>query len=191
MSANLLSQNSRFEYTGEFAGFFRDFFGNSRMVLRISNEELFLGIIKPLYTSLSDRVVPGQEMIVAGNVFPGSRVSQLIDDARILELPTSQRCIRVCSHKKCWRSGGKDIWGELKQHVSEHNLGQSVRLEKSDCLDHCKRGPNLECDGSLFQNCTIRSAMKFLKDLRTPVSVNQHHQAIKPHLPLNHHEHRC
>ena len=184
MPVNLLSQNSRFEYTGQFAGFFRDFFGNSRMVLRTSNEELFLGITKPLYASLSDRVVPGQEMMVAGNVFPGSRVSQLIDDARILKRPGVQRCIRVCSHKKCWRNGGKDIWRALKQHVSEHDLGQSVRLEMSDCLDHCKRGPNLECDGSLLQHCTIRSAMEFLKDLRTPVSVNQHHETIKPYLPF-------
>jgi hypothetical protein len=61
MLATTSAQTSTFEYAGVFAGFFRDFFGNPRMVLRTGGDELFLGVTAPLRTHLAKLLAPEQE----------------------------------------------------------------------------------------------------------------------------------
>jgi Thioredoxin-like [2Fe-2S] ferredoxin len=167
------AEETSFEYEGRFGGFFRDFFGNSRMVLQTRDEELFLGITRPLHTRLSNLLSPGQEIVVAGNNFPGTRVTQLVSHAWITGRPVFAHCIRVCSNKNCWRAGGKAIWDVLNRGVAEFKLRHSLRLETADCFDNCKLGPNLECDGSLIEHCTTEKGVELLKGLSSPVPANQ------------------
>jgi Thioredoxin-like [2Fe-2S] ferredoxin len=162
MLAASTDQTNDFEYAGQFAGFFRDVFGNSRMVLRTADQELFLGIAKPLHAGLAGMLAPGQEIVVAGRSFPGARISRLVSHVRAASQPVFARRIRICSKKKCWRTGGKAIWETLNRHIADSELEDTVRLETVDCLENCKRGPNLECDGSLFQNCTTGKAVELL-----------------------------
>jgi Thioredoxin-like [2Fe-2S] ferredoxin len=155
----------KFKYSGQFAGFFSDIFGNPRLVLQTQAEELFLGITKPLQTRLSSKLVPGEQIVVTGEITPGARVSKLVSDAWIAGKPALQHCIRVCAKKKCWRNGGEAIWRAVNESVRDYGLDDSISLETVDCLDNCKRGPNLECDGRLLQGYTKADAMDLLRNL--------------------------
>jgi NADH:ubiquinone oxidoreductase subunit E len=68
----------------------------------------------------------------------------------------------VCAHKDCWRSGGRELWRELKRQIDEGGLGDIVRLKAVDCLDECKRGPNAEAGGCEFHRCSPRDAENIL-----------------------------
>jgi hypothetical protein len=156
----------KFRYSGQFAGFFSDVFGNPRMVLQTQGEELFLGITKPLQTHLSRKLVPGEEIVVTGEIIPGARVTKLVSNAWTAGRSVRQHCIRVCAKKKCWRNGGEAIWRAMIESVRADDLDDSIRLETVDCLDNCKRGPNLECDGRLLQRCTKAEARDLLKNFK-------------------------
>jgi len=156
----------KFKYSGQFAGFFSDVFGNPRMVLQTQGEELFLGITKPLQTRLSCKLVPGEEIVVTGEIIPGARVTKLVSNAWLAGRPVRQHCIRVCAKKKCWRNGGGAIWRAMHESVRDNDLNDSIRLETVDCLDNCKKGPNLECDGRLLQRFTKADARDLLKNFK-------------------------
>lgn len=156
----------KFKYSGQFTGFFSDIFGNPRMVLQTQGEELFLGITKPLQTRLSGKLVPGEEIVVTGEIIPGARITKLVSDAWIADRPARRHCIRVCAKKKCWRNGGEAIWRALNESVRDDDLNDWIRLETVDCLDNCKKGPNLECDGRLLQRFTKANAGDLLRNLK-------------------------
>jgi (2Fe-2S) ferredoxin len=169
MGSLLEGHLDKFKYSGQFAGFFSDIFGNPRMVLQTQAEELFLGITKPLQSRLSCELVPGEEIVVTGDIVPGARVTKLVSNAWIARRPVLQHCIRVCAKKKCWRNGGEAIWRALNESVRDNDLNDSIRLETVDCLDNCKRGPNLECDGRLLQDFTKADARELLRNLHQVV----------------------
>ncbi len=152
----------KFEYSGQFAGFFRDVFGKKRMVLRTANEELYLGIAKPLHSRLSGMLTPGQEVVVAGKKSTSSRNLQLVLQAWIEGEQVLSQCFRVCSKKKCWKAGGKAIWKTLSKKIASPEFDHSVKLETVDCLENCKRGPNVEFDGVVIEHCTIGKAVEIL-----------------------------
>jgi Thioredoxin-like [2Fe-2S] ferredoxin len=172
MLATTSAQTNAFEYAGQFGGFFRDFFGNQRMVLRTGGDELFLGVTAPLRTRLAKLLAPGQEIVVAGKTLTGTRVTELVSHAWIEGQPVSAGCIRVCSKKKCWRAGGKEIWDTLNGYLPQSELGQCLKLETVHCLDNCKHGPNLEFDGSLVQHCTTKKAVELLKAPKNPIPLD-------------------
>ncbi|MBE9030675.1 (2Fe-2S) ferredoxin domain-containing protein [filamentous cyanobacterium LEGE 11480] len=68
-----------------------------------------------------------------------------------IELPSSSSSasrskktkIRVCDRGTCRKRGSQKIYQQLKQAVSDRNLGDQVTLEKTGCLKECKRGPNM------------------------------------------------
>jgi|GEM_PF-3491103 hypothetical protein len=173
MIPSLEAQLEKFKYSGQFAGFFSDVFGNPRMVLKTKGEELFLGITKPLRTRLSDALAPGEQIVVTGKMVPGARVSKIVSNAWVADRRVFEHCVRVCSKKKCWRNGGEGIWRELNEAVRDAELSDSIRLETVDCLDNCKRGPNLECDGRLFQRCTKGEARVLVRNLNQLATSQQ------------------
>jgi (2Fe-2S) ferredoxin len=165
MRSSLEGHFDKFRYSGQFAGFFSDIFGNPRMVLQTQGEELFLGITKPLQSRLSRKLVRGEEIVVTGEILPGNRVIKLVSDAWMADRPARHHCIRVCAKKKCWRNGGEAIWRAVNESVRNNDLDDAIRLETVDCLDNCKRGPNLECDGRLLQRFTKADARELLRNL--------------------------
>jgi hypothetical protein len=177
MIASVEAHLDKFKYTGQFAGFFSDIFGNPRMVLHTRGEELFLGITKPLQTRLSQALAPGEQIVVTGKIVPGARVSQLVSDAWMADQPRRQHCIRVCAKKKCWRNGGEAIWRALNKSIQEGDVGDAVRLETVDCLDNCKRGPNLECDGRLVERCTKSEARDLIQNFSELATTHEKSKA--------------
>ncbi len=48
----------------------------------------------------------------------------------------------VCSFgKTCEKAGGVDVFRAMKQEAREAGLGDSVRINKSGCMNQCGHGP--------------------------------------------------
>lgn len=163
--------STHFELHGQFAGFFRDFFGRRRMVLKVAGEELYLKVPKPLRQELDGRLRTGQSVVVTGNEEADSKCG-LGRDRRVVttvQVEGEVACvtcpIRVCAKKNCWRDGGKELYRELERQIDEAGLGDRVKLKAVDCLDHCKRGPNAEVAGHDFHRCTVGDAERILASL--------------------------
>jgi NADH:ubiquinone oxidoreductase subunit E len=73
--------------------------------------------------------------------------------------------IRLCTKKKCWKNGGKELWYGLEREIDESGLTGVVRLKAVGCLDNCKRGPNLEIEGCLHGRCNRRDAAALIRQI--------------------------
>lgn len=169
MLLNNTSASLFFALEGEFAGFFRDILGKRRIVLRVDGEEVFLKIPKSLRRELDGQLHAGQMVRVTGHQSPEPKAGR---DGRVVlgvQVAGEDACItcpiRVCVKKTCWRNGGRELWHELQRHIEAAGLQDSVKLKAVDCLDHCKKGPNVEIAGCDFHRCAPRDAEKLLEHL--------------------------
>ncbi len=165
----MIAAPSTFELQGEFLGFFRDFFGKRRLVLRIEGEEIFLKIPKALRHELEEVLHREQSIVVTGSESEEAsrgRDGRVVLQVRIAGESACVTCpIRVCAKKNCWRNGGKELYRALEQKIEEAGLGGTVKLKAVDCLDHCKHGPNAQIGGHDFHRCTPRDAERLLEHL--------------------------
>lgn len=165
----MIPASSTFELQGEFLGFFRDFFGKRRLVLRLDGKEVFLKIPKGLRHDLEEVLQRGQAIVVTGTETEdgkSSRDGRMVLQVRIAGEPACVTCpIRVCAKKNCWRNGGKELYRALEDKIEEAGLGDTVKLKAVDCLDHCKHGPNAQIGGQDFHRCTPRDAGRLLDHL--------------------------
>lgn len=156
-----------FHLRGEFAGLFRDVFGNRQMVLRSAGEEIFLEISKALCRELEGILVVGQEVVVTGEE-PSTEVTgrrrRIVSQVRRPEasVPRGGYPVRVCANKTCWRNGGQELWRTLEQKIAESGLVGVVALKPSPCMDLCKRGPNVEVGGQEYHGCSSSTADEIL-----------------------------
>ena len=154
-----VEETTAFEVRGLFAGFFRDFLGKRRMVLRVGEEEVYLRVPKALKKQFADTLMPGQEIVARGHESLDSREKRMVSQ---IGLPGQAGClscpIRVCAKKNCWRNGGKELWKTLEERIRSAGLEDSVKLKAVDCLDYCKQGPNVEYGGQTFHHCRPRDA---------------------------------
>lgn len=51
--------------------------------------------------------------------------------------------ILLCRKSSCWKRGGKVIYKEILKKLQEYGLEDSVAIEKTGCMGHCKSAPNL------------------------------------------------
>jgi len=152
-----VEESSLFEVRGLFSGFFRDFFGKRRLVLRVGDEEVYLRVPKALKKQFAGVLEPGQEIVARGHEPHGSDGKRLVSQIGIPGQPGCLSCpIRVCAKKDCWRNGGKELFKALEARLEAAGLEGSVKLKAVDCLDHCKRGPNMEYAGETYHHCTPR-----------------------------------
>lgn len=152
-----------FELRGQFAGFFRTIFGKRRMILRAGGEDHELKVPKELRRELAGALVPGVEIVVTGFERPEDftgRMRRVVSHIHFLTRPpvppdACATCtIRVCTKKNCWKQGGRELWHTLETRLAEQGLTDAVRLKAVDCLDNCKRAPNLELHHRLHQRGT-------------------------------------
>jgi len=154
-----------FEIQGRFAGFFRDFFGKRRMVLRVGNEEIYLKVPKVLRKELDGVLSSNQEVVAIGREGAEGPKSRVVVQVRTIG---NERCIAcpilVCTKKNCWRNGGKELWAALEQKIAEAGLSETVKLQGVDCLDRCKHAPNVDCGGREYERCSTADAAEILAD---------------------------
>jgi len=54
----------------------------------------------------------------------------------------SPECVfYVCCGSKCKKSGGKQLYKQLKGEVKHRHLKRQVQVIKTGCTDRCKMGP--------------------------------------------------
>lgn len=165
--------STKFELTGEFAGFVRNREGKRRMLLRVEESELLtLKLPKELRKRFETLLQPGIRVAVLGieyRNFAGESkyvVSYLrvmspapvAAPAPTVAIDACSKCtIRVCAKKNCWKDGGKEVFERLRARVTELGLQDAVNVKAVGCVDNCKRGPNVECGKKLFEKCDASS----------------------------------
>ena len=138
------------------------------MVVRVGSEEVYLKVPKQLRRELDALLVSGDEIIAEGHdeaEHDGPPRRRIVEQVRLVrgEARRGLATIRICAKKNCWRRGGQELWRELEQKIESAGLGDRVRLKAVGCMDHCKRGPNVEAADRHFHHCTARRAGEILK----------------------------
>ncbi len=152
-----------FSLEGKFAGFFRDVHGHRRMALHVAGAEVYLKVPKPLRNKLKHVLVAGQVITVTGRGAPGGNKAAVVAQVQVAGADACFSCpIRVCVKKNCWRNGGREVWRSLEERIAAAGLEDSLELKGVDCLDHCKKGPNVECAGRDYHHCTPADAERIL-----------------------------
>jgi hypothetical protein len=170
-----LRQNN-FELRGQFAGFIRNAAGKRRMLLRIGGADVELKLPAELREAIQKRLSVGLDITVAGSEESSSPRSKRVVSQVAFESPGVEnsaalppacvRCpIQVCTKKNCWRGGGKELWRALEHELQAAGLADAIALQPVDCLDNCKRGPNITCNGELLERCTAREAHDLVQQL--------------------------
>ena len=55
----------------------------------------------------------------------------------------SKAKVLICQKSNCWKKGGKKVFEELESVLKDRNLGDTVQIKKTGCLNKCKKAPNL------------------------------------------------
>lgn len=176
-----------FALRGEFAGFVRNEAGKRRLLLRTATGEVELKVPAELRAMIRPRLVDGMELVVSGvEKGDGARHKRT---ALNVEFPSSNgagaacvQCpIQVCTKKRCWRGGGEEVWAALKHELMTAGLQETVSLESVHCLDNCKRGPNLTCQGELLEDVRVSEISDLVRHLaETPAAAKQALGRSKP-----------
>lgn len=154
---------SHFRLAGAFGGFVRNAAGKRRLLLHTASGEAHFRLPRALRRELEDRIAIGAAIAVAG--FERENGSPAI--VRV-DIPGSTGAcltcpIRVCTKKNCWKRGGRELWHLLERELP--SIPGAPPLEAVDCLDRCKRAPNLDCGALEFERCTPERLRRFLRDL--------------------------
>ncbi len=161
---------------GEFRGFFRDFLGKRRLVLRVGEEEHYLKVPRELREQLGARIKPGDAIVVGGLEEPGPRGNRLVV-SRVRRAGEADLCavcpIVVCAKKNCWRGGGRELWSALERGLAEAGLAEVVKLKAVDCLDRCKHAPNADWQGHEYRRCGPREAAEIVARITVEVRATE------------------
>ena len=62
----------------------------------------------------------------------------------------ARQYIFICTGKDCKKNGSKELLKELKKY----RKGKKLRVIKTKCMDHCKKGPNAIIDNTIYHYTT-------------------------------------
>lgn len=159
-------RSSPLELAGEFRGFIRNAEGKRRLVLGVGDGEHLVKVSGLLRDQLPARLV-GQSILIRGEEETKSSgeirlVARELFSANGQPLPAprpeSSPVIRVCLEKHCWKRGARELWRDLERELAAAGLDDRVKLQPADCLDHCKRGPNLLVDRHVIEGGNAATA---------------------------------
>jgi hypothetical protein len=163
---------TKFDLTGEFAGFVRNEEGKRRMLLRIDRSApITLKLPKELRKAFEARLNLGMRVSVLGveyRDFMGNAKFEISHLRLLSPAPSTpeacEKCpIRVCAKKDCWKDGGEELYKRLQARVQELGLEDVVKVKAVRCLDHCKHGPNIEVGKKVFDRCDAKSVDEIIE----------------------------
>jgi Thioredoxin-like [2Fe-2S] ferredoxin len=171
---------TKFDLTGELAGFVRNREGKRRMLLRVEESEpVALKLPKDLRRALESRLAPGVRVAVLGieyRDFAGES-KYVVSHLRVLSpapsgtLDACEKCpIQVCAKKNCWKNGGKELFERLQVRVAQLGLESVVNVKAVGCLDNCKRRANAECGKRMYERCDAESVDEIIERVKERVS---------------------
>ncbi len=168
-----------FVLPGHFAGIVRNEAGKRRMLLRTEKAEVELKLPAALRKKIRKRLVEGMELVVAGfEEGVDTRRKRLVlkveFPAREAAGPARVLCpLQVCTKKHCWRSGGQELWTALKRQLKDAGLQETISVESVHCLDNCKQGPNLTCQGELLERFTLPEVSELVRHVAEVAGTKQ------------------
>lgn len=78
--------------------------------------------------------------------------------------------ITVCTGRNCFENGGRELLDSLQKELKFQKNGISrdgkILLKKQNCLRHCQSAPNVQVDGILCGQASVRSIKEMLEKKR-------------------------
>ena len=74
-----------------------------------------------------------------------------------------RKYIFICTGSDCKKNGSKKLINVLSDHIKSEKLKSSVKIVKTKCLDHCKKGPNVIMDNRMYHKVKEQEIPALLK----------------------------
>jgi NADH:ubiquinone oxidoreductase subunit E len=81
-----------------------------------------------------------------------------------MENPDKKKYIFICTGSDCKKNGSKKLIKELSDYIKAEKSKSSVRIVKTKCLDHCKKGPNVIINNSLHHKVKEQEILSLIKN---------------------------
>ena len=65
----------------------------------------------------------------------------------------------ICFGTSCFLRGAQDLYTKVMAYLREHNLDEKTEFNASFCGNLCKKGPVLEINGEVLEQCTYEKAI--------------------------------
>ncbi len=72
--------------------------------------------------------------------------------------------VTVCVGSSCHIKGARDVIATFNQLIKENDLGSTVELKGSLCMERCGEGFNWQIDDLPFTSLTVEDAIKTFKE---------------------------
>ncbi|WP_242050742.1 (2Fe-2S) ferredoxin domain-containing protein [Oculatella sp. FACHB-28] len=95
-------------------------------------------------------------------------MDQLLNDSTDQPAQAKRRCVLVCQHRSCLRSGSADVLAAFQAAATP-----GVFVSASDCMGQCGSGPTVKVAPDNTWYCRV-------KPTDVPVIIEHHLQSDKP-----------
>ncbi|MCL2548902.1 MAG: [FeFe] hydrogenase, group A, partial [Symbiobacteriaceae bacterium] len=91
-----------------------------------------------------------------------SNRSRIITDAIALSTAKGERklSMSICFGTSCFLRGSQDLYTRVMGYLREKGLDESTEFTASFCGNICKKGPVLEVNGQVLEQCTFEMAVE-------------------------------
>jgi NADH:ubiquinone oxidoreductase subunit E len=79
--------------------------------------------------------------------------------------------IQVCDRGTCRKRGSQAVYNAVCQTIQDQGLSEQVTVQKTGCLNACKRGVNVQINGTQHSQVCPLQAVKLLDRYKTALPV--------------------
>jgi NADH:ubiquinone oxidoreductase subunit E len=73
--------------------------------------------------------------------------------------------IKICMGSSCFRRGNRKNLEFIEAYLEEHGYTAEIELSGSRCEEKCRKGPNLEINGQMYQEVSHEMLLYLLEQL--------------------------
>ena len=71
--------------------------------------------------------------------------------------------MQICLGSSCFSRGNKDVVLFIREYLKKNHLDDKVIFKGARCMSRCSNGPNLNINGSIFEDVTISKIESILE----------------------------
>jgi len=133
-------------------------FDNDRMLqFHASNENPFL---QKLYEDSLGKI-KAHELL--HTTFENRRVIEQDDFILSPAEKEKKLSLTICFGRSCFRRGAQDLYSGLMTYIRDKKLDKNTEFKAKFCQKKCQKGPVLEVNGEILEECTYEKAVKAIK----------------------------
>lgn len=83
-----------------------------------------------------------------------------------MESQRNKKYIFICTGKDCKKNGSKQLAKTIAGDIKATGQKSSVVVVKTKCMNHCKKGPNVIADNSLYHKVKEKELSALLDQLK-------------------------